>query len=133
TGKAAGKSLVTASFGGRSGNATLVVTGATLRQLKVDPVDPVVGVGVSVEFRATGIYSDGTRADLTSQVMWSSSSPSVLPLDGAGHAISYSVCTSVVSASFGGLTASITVPVSPAALGSIRIVPADVVLMPGGR
>jgi hypothetical protein len=132
TGKTAGKTLVTATFGGRTGQATLVVTGATLQTLQIDPVDPNVGVGVEVDFRATGLYTDGTRVDLTSQVMWTSSTSAVLPIDGGGHAFSRAPGTSVVTATTGALVASSTVTVTAASLKSIAIAPSSPVLSPGG-
>ncbi|HVU49377.1 MAG TPA: Ig-like domain-containing protein, partial [Polyangia bacterium] len=132
TGKAAGKTTVTAAFGGQSGQATVVVTGATLQTLQIDPVDPSVGVAIEVDFTATGLYTDGTRVDLTNQVMWSSSSPTVLPIDGGGHAVSKSVGTSVVTATTGTLTASSTVTVTPAVLKSIVVAPATATLAPNG-
>jgi hypothetical protein len=132
TGKTAGKTVVTAAFGGQIGQAVLGVTGATLRSIEIDPVDPSVGIGVEVDFTATGLYSDGTRVDLTSQVTWTSSAPTVLPIDGTGHAVSKSVGTSVVTASMGMLTVSSTVTVTAASLKSIAITPGNVTLAPGG-
>src|SRR5450432_957993 len=121
TGKLAGKTIVTAGFLGQIGTATLIVTGATLKALQIDPVDPDVGVGVEVDFTATGLYSDGTRVDLTSQVTWASSAPVALPIDGGGHAFSKSVGTSVVTATSGMLTAESTVTVSAASLQSLAV------------
>jgi hypothetical protein len=132
TGTKTGKTVVTAAFGGQSGQATLVVTGATLVTLEIDPVDPSVGVNVALTFAATGLYSDGTKVDLTSQVMWTSSAPSVLPIDGTGHAFSKSVGTSVVTATTGLLTAASTVTVTAASLDSISVTPALTTLSPGG-
>ena len=131
-GKTAGKTTVTAAFGGQSGQATLVVTGATLQVLQIDPVDPSVGVGVEIDFTATGLYSDGTKVDLTNQVMWSSSSPTVLPTDCLPHAVSKSVGTSVVSATTGTLTALSTVTVTAAVLESITVSPPSSTLAPNG-
>ena len=132
TGNVAGKTIVSAAFGGQLGQATLVVTGATLTTLQIDPVDPSVGVGVEVDFTATGLYSDGTRVDLTGQVMWASSAPTVLPLDGGGHAFSKSVGTSVVTATTGMLVAASTVTVTAASLKSISVTPVTSTLSPGG-
>jgi trimeric autotransporter adhesin len=132
TGKVAGKTLVRASFGGQSGSAVLVVTGAMLTMLQVEPVDPTVGVGVSFNFTATGIFSDGTKVDLTAQANWQSSAPGVVAIDLAGHAVSKSVGTSVISASSGGLTGQSTVTVSPAALTLITVSPPSSTLTVGG-
>jgi hypothetical protein len=131
TGKVAGKTLVRATFGGQSGLGVLVVTSAKLQTLQIDPVDPSVGVGVEVDFRATGLYSDGTKVDLTAQVTWASSAPSVLPIDGGGRGFSKSVGTSVVTATQGGLVASSTVTVTAASLAKIVVSPASATLSPG--
>jgi trimeric autotransporter adhesin len=131
TGKTQGATFVSATFGGQSGAAKLSVTGATLKLLQIDPVDPTVGVGVNLTFTATGLYSDGTKVDLTSQVMWQSSAPSVLPIDGTGHAVSKSVGTSVVTATMGNFTAESTVTVTPASLVSLAIVPLSSTLSVG--
>jgi hypothetical protein len=133
TGKSAGKSPVSATFGGVMGQATVVVTGATLKTLQIDPVDPMVGIGVAVAFKATGLYSDGTKVDLTSQVMWSSSAPSVLPFLGSGQAVAKSVGTSVVTATNGSLIATSTVTVTAASLKSIAISPGSATMSVGAK
>ena len=65
TGVKAGTATITASFMGATGMATLTVTAGTLTSIQVSPVDPTVGVNTAIAFTATGIYSDGTRADIT--------------------------------------------------------------------
>jgi hypothetical protein len=130
--RAPGKTLVSASFGGATGFGTLVVTGARLTSLFIEPADPTVGVGVALSFRAVGLYSDGTRADVTEQVMWQTSNPTVLPLDGRGRGVTRSVGTALVLAYVDNLVAASTVSVIPAALKSLTIQPSDVLLMAGG-
>jgi hypothetical protein len=132
TGLNPGKTVVTATFGGATGAGSLAVTGSTLKLLQIEPLDPTVGIGVSLEFRVTGIYSDGTKADVTSQAMWQSSNPGVLALDPRGRGTTKSVGTSIVSATVGTVGATSTVSVVPAALKFISIQPSDVVLMPMG-
>ena len=39
------------------------------------PANPTVAKGLTEQFTATGTYSDGTTADLTSQVTWASGQP----------------------------------------------------------
>jgi hypothetical protein len=133
TGRLAGsKALVTAAFGGRTGTAVLVVTAAPLLSIEVDPVDPVVGIGVELDFKATGLYADGTRVDLTAQVKWSSSSPMILPIDASARAVSRGVGTSIVTASNGTLSGTSTVTISGATLKSITVTPANATASPGG-
>ena len=100
--------------------------------LQIEPLDPTLGTGVSLEFRVTGVYFDGTKADLTSQATWQSSNPSVVVMDARGRATTKSVGTSIVSATVGNVGATSTVSVVPAALKSLSIEPSDVLLMPKG-
>src|SRR5262249_6029257 len=82
----AGTATITASFMNVTGMATLTVTTGTLTSIQVSPVDPTVGVNTAITFTATGIYSDGTRADLTGAVTWSSSATAVVSISAAGRA-----------------------------------------------
>jgi hypothetical protein len=123
TGVGVGMANVTATFGAVGASATIVVTGAALTTLQIDPVDPNVGVGVMLTFTATGIYSDGTKVDLTSQVTWQSSAPNVVPIDATGNAVSKQVGTSVITATDGMLVAESTVSVTTASLQSLAITP----------
>jgi Big-like domain-containing protein len=132
TGVGDGTANVKASFGTIGAGATIVVTGAALTTLQIDPVDPNVGVGVMLTFTATGIYSDGTRVDLTSQVVWQSSAPNVVPIDGTGHAVSKQVGTSVITATDGMLSAESTVSVTTASLQSLAITPGSATASVGG-
>jgi hypothetical protein len=69
---APGTATVRAAFGGMLGSAALTVTNATLETIEVSPLSTSVAVSASVQFTATGVYSDGTKQDLTSQVNWTS-------------------------------------------------------------
>ncbi len=131
TGVSAGMATVKASFGGLGAGATVVVTGATLATLQIDPVDPNVGVGVMLTFTATGIFSDGTKVDLTSQVKWASSAPNVV-IDAGGHAVTKQVGTAVITATDGALTAESTVSVTTASLVSLAVSPVMSTLSVGG-
>ncbi|HSZ82732.1 MAG TPA: Ig-like domain-containing protein [Polyangia bacterium] len=132
TGVGVGMANVTATFGTVGAGATIVVTGAALTTLQIDPVDPNVGVGVMLTFRATGIYSDGTKVDLTSEVTWQSSAPNVVPIDGMGNAVSKQVGTSVITATDGVLVAESTVSVTSASLQSLAITPGSATASVGG-
>ena len=56
--------------------ASLTVTTATLTNIVVTPVTTVVGINGNVQFTATGVFTDNSTQDLTSQVVWSSSNAS---------------------------------------------------------
>jgi uncharacterized protein YjdB len=123
---------LSATFGGVTGVAMLGVTGAQLVSLEIDPVDPSLGVGVAVSFSAIGVYNDGSRADLTASVMWSSSSPNVVSIDGGGNAVTRAAGTSVIVATNGMVKGSSTVTVTSISLQSLSVIPPNVTLTVGG-
>jgi hypothetical protein len=57
---------------------------AVLASIAVTPVSPRVAAGLNEQFTAMGTYSDGTMADLTSQVLWASSHTGVASISNAG-------------------------------------------------
>ena len=59
------------------GSATLRVTAAELESIRVTPVNPSIQQGTKQQFTALGRYTDDTEIDISSQVIWSSSDPSV--------------------------------------------------------
>jgi uncharacterized protein YjdB len=136
TALAPGTATITATFGRVSGTAQLTVSGATLTSLEIDPVDPTVAIGADIAFTATGIYSDGTRADLTATVTWTSSAPRVVTIDATGHATARAAGRAVITAATGAManarTATSTVTVTNATLRRIAVSPAAATLMVGG-
>ena len=128
----AGMATITASFGGRSGTATLTVTLATLTSIQVTPVDPTVGVATTLNFLATGIYSDGTRADLTAMAAWSSSAPTIVSIDASGRATTRAQGMATITATLGGRSGTSLVTVTAATLGSILVTPVASTLLVGG-
>lgn len=109
-GLGAGTTPVNASFGGVTGGTPLRVSGASLTGLEITPLNTQFAAGTSTQFNATGIFSDLTRRDLTNQVTWTSSNPSIAAVSNAagtqGMVYGAGSGTSVVSASRGGITAS---------------------------
>ncbi len=128
----AGTATITAAFGGVTGTATLTVTAGTLTSIQVSPVDPTVGINTTITFTATGIYSDGTRADLTNTATWSSSTPTVVSVSATGRAQTLMRGTSTITATFGGQSGTSRVTVTPATLVSIAVTPITSTLLVGG-
>ena len=80
-----GTSVITASLSGvTSPNDTLMVTPASLQSIVVTPSSPSIAKGTTVQFTATGTYSDSTTQNLTSQVTWVSGTPSVASISSPG-------------------------------------------------
>jgi uncharacterized protein YjdB len=93
--------------------------------ITVTPANPSVAKGATQQLAATGTYSDGTTADITGGVTWSTSSPAVATVSPAGVVTGVAQGSATVSAAQGAASGSTTVTVTPAALASIQVTPAN--------
>lgn len=99
TGVAAGKAFISATFNGMTSSIAILMVKPDLSGISISPKNPSTLQGVPVNFTATANYSDGTTADFTSLVTWSSSDTAVATLDVGGIASSVAPGSAVVSAS----------------------------------
>jgi len=58
-------------------STTLTVTSATLNAISITPLNPSVPQGLTLQLKATGFYSDGTSADLTTIADWTTTSADI--------------------------------------------------------
>ncbi len=123
---APGATTVTATLGSMTGSTVLTVTNAALVSIGVTPAVPSIALGRSQQFTATGVFTDNTVQDLTTQVTWSSSSASVATVGlKTGLAVSRSTGTTTVTASLAGKSGSATLTVTSATLESIDVTPSS--------
>ena len=108
-GLSAGTTTVTAASGAISGSSSLTVTTAVLQSIVVTPVNPNIAPGLTQQLTATGTYSDGSTANITTLVTWTSNTPSVATVNGSGLATGVTTGTSAFTASMG-IIAGSTVP-----------------------
>lgn len=66
-----GTTTVTASAEGRSASILVTVVAAPLVAIDVTPGGGTLPLGLAQQYAATGVFGDGTTADLTAQVAWS--------------------------------------------------------------
>lgn len=99
----------------------------TLTGLSVLPAAPSLRVGTSVQLSATGSFSDGSSADQTDAVTWTSSTPGVAAVSSGGLVTAGSQGTATVTAAAGGVTTTTTVTVTPqpATLTAVTIDPVN--------
>src|SRR5208337_857082 len=102
----------------------VAVAAPALTSIAVAPASPSVAKGLTQQFTATGTYTDGSTANLTSQVTWASATPSVATISSTGLATGMAQGTSVITATLGtvaspGDTLTVTVPL----VASVAIVP----------
>ncbi|HMZ66660.1 MAG TPA: Ig-like domain-containing protein [Leptospiraceae bacterium] len=122
-----------------TGNASTNVTGATLSQIRVTPADQSIARNTHANYRATGVYSDGTIKDITEDCTWSVKSETdkaseVSSKKGRflGTGATTSGSPAKVNASLGSLSGDANLNITSASLSSIQIssVPS---LIPGGQ
>lgn len=92
----------------------------TLTGISVNPADSSVLIGGKLQLGATGHYSDNSTLDLTPQVTWTTSDPTVATVDATGMVFGISNGTATISATQGNVTASTS-------LTALPIVPVQIV------
>jgi uncharacterized protein YjdB len=112
TAVAAGLATITATQGSISGETILTVTPLTLSSISVTNPNQSMPAGVTQQFRATGIYSEGTISDITTQVTWSSSNPSVATVNSSGLVTAVETGTATITATFGGISGNTVLKVT---------------------
>src|SRR5260370_985623 len=98
----------------------------TLSSIAVTPLNASIPQGVTQQLKATGIYSDSSRKDLTTTVTWISSATNVLTISPTGLASAVRIGTTKVEAVSGSITASTSFTVTaavPPTLSSIAVTP----------
>jgi uncharacterized protein YjdB len=133
TGLAPGQATITVAYGSMTAASTLTVTQATLTTIVVTPSTTVVGVNGNVQFTATGVFTDNSTQDLTSQAAWSSSVANYALISNSGLATGLSAGTTTITAAYGGVSGSATLSVTTATLVSINVTPANPVVPPHSR
>ena len=119
--KAVGNTDVTASLNSVSASSQIAVSPAGLVSVAVLGKDAVVALGVTEQFSALGVYTDGSTADLTGVANWMSSAPGVVSFNAPGIAVARAVGSASISASVGGVVGGANLSVSSAALVSIAV------------
>jgi parallel beta helix pectate lyase-like protein/PKD domain-containing protein/Big-like domain-containing protein len=113
-----------------SGPVQLSVTTATLSSISIEPDNPSVVLGASVNFTATGHYSDGSQLPLTTEVAWNSTDEDVATVSNAagseGVATTLSEGNTYISASKDGIDSnSSRLEVVAPTLETITLTPID--------
>ncbi len=119
-----GQTTITAASGSiPSNSATLTVTAATTVSIVVTPANPIIVIGSTQQFTATGTFSDSTTQNLTTSATWSSSNPSVATVSTTGLATPLNAGVTTISALFGGIPGSttLTVPVPAGGTGAANV------------
>ncbi len=129
-----GVATITAKSQGVSGTSTLTViaTPPTLTSIAVAPANPSVVAGQTLQFTATGTYSDGSTQNLSSSSTWNSSNTNVATIASGGMATSKNPGTTTITAndSSTGITGTTVLTVT-GVLVAISITPLNPSIAPG--
>ncbi len=126
TGQSAGTAVITASVGGVSSTANILVESSALTHIDVLPSNPFVPQQISTYLTALGTFADGKTQNLTSAVTWTSSSPAVAIVSNAGikgTATGVAPGSSTIGALFAGQAGSTTLQVTNATLTALAVSP----------
>jgi 6-phosphogluconolactonase len=129
---AVGTATITASLDSLTTSTTLTVTPATLSFLEVTPGGAGTTPGGTIQFTATGIFTDGTRQDLTNSADWSSSNTAVATISNStgskGLATAIAIGTTTITAASGTASGSANLAVTLAGVPRFAFVTAENVL-----
>src|SRR5262249_22816134 len=99
---------ITATQAGITGTGSLTVSNASLQNITLSPSAPSIANGTTVQFLATGVYSDSTTQDLTNTVTWGTPNVSIASISNGGGtnglATGLSAGTAQITATFNGIT-----------------------------
>ncbi len=129
----AGQATITAASGSVSATASITVTALSLTSITVTPASTSLDAGATQQYAASGVFSDGSSADLTNSVVWASGTTGVATISSSGMVTAVSAGTSSISATSGAVMGSTPLTVTPAALQAIDISPDTASIPVGGQ
>jgi len=129
TGQGVGNSTITASFATKSGATLVTVTTATLQTIAITPSAPSLAAGTNTPLMATGIYSDGSTQDLTTDATWTTADGAIATIGnsaGSQGLLTAKTPGSVqITATAMGVGGKVTATVTQATLSSVAVTPTN--------
>lgn len=124
TGANVGPSTISATSNGVTGSVAIDVTAALLESIAVTPADSQLAAGSTLEFTATGTFSDDTTQDISATATWTSSDLAVATMNGR-TATGVAAGDTTITATLNGVSGSTDLEVTQVTLVSIAVTPAD--------
>jgi uncharacterized protein YjdB len=123
----AGQATINAYYDNVNGNTLFTVGPEELTAISVTPAVGSVPAGTDQQFQATGTYTDGRTADITTQVLWESMTTAAATISNAlgsqGLAHGVAIGSSTIRASQGTIQGEAQLTVTTAVLQTIQIDP----------
>lgn len=120
-----GQYELTASYQGVEGYATVEVVEAELESINISPNEAYIPVGSEKRYKASGVYSDGTKKDISHSASWSIiEDENVASFDqDTLFVIGISEGSTSIKAELDGVSATAVITVTPAILESLYVSP----------
>ena len=123
-----GQVAISAKFNGVIGTFNLTIAPA-LVSIAVTPATPTIAPQTTLQFIATGTFTDNSTQNLTGSVSWGSSDTGVATISSSapttGLASAVSSGNTTISATLNGISGSTALTVSSASVTSIAVLPAN--------
>jgi len=126
-----GSANVTACTGSICGSTAVTVGPPALVSIAVNPANATVSEGWSIQFSATGSYTDGSTNSLTSSAAWNSSVLGVATISTTGLATGQYMGNSTISATVGSITSNANLTVAEPVVVSLVVSPSTLFMSPG--
>jgi 6-phosphogluconolactonase (cycloisomerase 2 family)/uncharacterized protein YjdB len=117
--------------GGGGGGGTTTPPPVTLTSISITGPATSLAAGMTAQYSAMGVMSDGTKQSSLSSLAWTSSAPTVATISAAGVATAVGAGTTTITATSGGVSSTTTLTVTTATLDSIGVTPAVPSLVQG--
>lgn len=112
TAVSSGSTVVMATLSGLKATANLTVLPKTVTAVAVSPTTITIAAGIAQQFTATATYNDGSTANVTSSVLWISSTPTVASINSTGLATGIATGSTTITASLSGFSGSAALTVA---------------------
>lgn len=104
---------------------------ASLTGVEITPANASKVLGSSQQYAVMAIYSNNSKVDVSSQVTWSSSDPTVATISSSGLAQTLKTGTTTISASYMGQSIGTPLTVTAATVTALAVTPANASLAKG--
>jgi hypothetical protein len=101
-----------------------VPTTQQLVSISLSPADASLAAGSTQQLTATGLYSDGSKQNISSSAAWTSSQAAIATISASGTATGLATGSTTVTAAAGSILGVTTLTVTAAHLVSIGVTPA---------
>ncbi len=123
TAMTSGTASISATLGNLSSSTLATITTASLTRIEISASQTSVPAATKLQLQATGIFSDDSETDLSTQVSWSSANESLAIINNNGLISALAPGNVDISFSYQGQSAAIAINIRDASLAYLEISP----------